>query len=227
LLSEGAILKRDKRAPLPSSINTFIQKTYAILQEKQFESVVSWADHSGHLIFDPDRPHELSSEGAEPSGRRPSVCSFKIHNLRAFEEIVLPKYFKHSNMSSFVRQVRPSLFSSTCTVSTRSGATRTRSSSNTKNSSGTGLICLPKSSASRSTPPTASPPSPSSPRRPQSKPSRKASFSASRNSGRNSLESLFRSPTTPPIKEKAHPAKRVQSTSKFSEWSNCRRQIEI
>lgn len=33
------------------------------------------------------------------------VCSFKIHNVKAFEEIVLPQYFKHSNMSSFVRQV--------------------------------------------------------------------------------------------------------------------------
>lgn len=34
--AEGTPLRRDKRGPSLGSINNFIQKTYAILQEKQF-----------------------------------------------------------------------------------------------------------------------------------------------------------------------------------------------
>ena len=31
-----ALTKKDKKVPIPPSVNNFIQKTYAILQEKQF-----------------------------------------------------------------------------------------------------------------------------------------------------------------------------------------------
>lgn len=45
------------------------------------------------------------SDSSESSQGGDRVCSFKIHNVRAFEETVLPLYFKHSNLSSFVRQL--------------------------------------------------------------------------------------------------------------------------
>jgi hypothetical protein len=67
-----------------NTVNNFIQKTFDIMQEKKYESIVGWCE----------------------SELRGGSCSFKIHNVKAFEEVVLPQYFKHSNMSSFVRQVR-------------------------------------------------------------------------------------------------------------------------
>ena len=42
--------RKEKKAALPASINNFIQKTYTILQEKQFENIVSWADPSEHFL---------------------------------------------------------------------------------------------------------------------------------------------------------------------------------
>lgn len=80
-----------------NTVNNFIQKTFDILQEKKYESIVGWCES------------ELRGGG----------CSFKIHNVKAFEEVVLPQYFKHSNMSSFVRQVLLHSFSSTCIISIR------------------------------------------------------------------------------------------------------------
>ena len=43
LLPEGGAGGRERRAANGSSINNFIRKTYAILQEKRFETIVSWA----------------------------------------------------------------------------------------------------------------------------------------------------------------------------------------
>jgi hypothetical protein len=136
--NEGTPFRRDKRGGCLVSINNFIQKTYAILQEKQFESIVSWPDEG-----------EVTDEG--------QGSSFLIHNVRAFEEIVLPRYFKHSNMSSFVRQVPLYSSSSTCTASTKCGETKIKSSFSMTSSSGTVLISSPKLGANRSTPPRVSP----------------------------------------------------------------------
>lgn len=99
----GEGVRRGRRGSGASAVNNFIQKTFDILQEKKFESIVGW------------------SEGESRAGG----CSFKIHNVKAFEEIVLPQYFKHSNMSSFVRQVPFPRCSSTCTTSTKCVGTKT------------------------------------------------------------------------------------------------------
>jgi hypothetical protein len=40
---EASQLKKSRRLAGSSSINNFIQKTFDILQEKKFESIVSWA----------------------------------------------------------------------------------------------------------------------------------------------------------------------------------------
>lgn len=93
-------VRKDRKSSHALSVNNFIQKTYAILQEKQYQSIVSWSDSAQNSM---GWKEGNVSNGS--SGGNNSISSFKIHNLRAFEEIVLPKYFKHSNMSSFVRQV--------------------------------------------------------------------------------------------------------------------------
>lgn len=50
----------------------------------------------------------------------PSGIGFIIVNEETFSKTVLPKYFKHSNYSSFVRQVLFQPFSSTCIIFTKS-----------------------------------------------------------------------------------------------------------
>jgi hypothetical protein len=50
----------------------------------------------------------------------PSGIGFIIVNEDTFSKTVLPKYFKHSNYSSFVRQVILQPFSSTCIIFTKS-----------------------------------------------------------------------------------------------------------
>jgi hypothetical protein len=56
----------------------FLLKTYQILQTESHSHVVGWVDDG---------------------------IAFKIHNVALFQSSVLPKYFKHSNFSSFVRQL--------------------------------------------------------------------------------------------------------------------------
>lgn len=59
-------------------------------QDHQNEHIVKWAVNGiGFIVVDED----------------------------AFSKEILPKYFKHSNYSSFVRQVPTFSFSSTCTIS--------------------------------------------------------------------------------------------------------------
>lgn len=109
---EASQHKKPRRQSGNSSVNNFIQKTFDILQEKRFQSIVSWAQNTDILTSSKN-----SHEEKEPinilrkSSINEKVCSFKIHNVKAFEQIVLPQYFKHSNMSSFVRQVHFPLYS--------------------------------------------------------------------------------------------------------------------
>ena len=63
---------------LNQAVSNFISKTYQILNNLQHESIISWAPHGN---------------------------SFLIKDIKKFEEFILPLYFKHSNFSSFVRQV--------------------------------------------------------------------------------------------------------------------------
>lgn len=66
------------------SISNFIEKTYNILENEDNANIIAW-----------------TAKGA----------SFIIKEVKKFEEEILPIYFKHSNFSSFVRQVITTLFS--------------------------------------------------------------------------------------------------------------------
>ena len=69
---------------MSSSINNFILKTYSILQEKQFESIVSWADYSEVVGSTSGNGNKWGCEEVDEQKRQQLVCSFRIHNLRAF-----------------------------------------------------------------------------------------------------------------------------------------------
>lgn len=80
----------------PRAVSSFLKKTYELLnvlfvstQNDENQDVVRWA---------------------------PNGIGFIVLNEDIFSKDVLPRYFKHSNYSSFVRQVRNSLLSSTCTT---------------------------------------------------------------------------------------------------------------
>ena len=73
-------------------IPSFIEKTWEILQGGLYNDIIRWKSTGG---------------------------SFEIVDEQRFINEILPLYFKHSNLSSFVRQVHPSLSSLTCITSTR------------------------------------------------------------------------------------------------------------
>lgn len=59
-------------------IASFIRKTYELLEEGKFSNIVSWSDDGNFLI---------------------------IKDAEDFSQKILPVYFKHSNFTSFVRQL--------------------------------------------------------------------------------------------------------------------------
>lgn len=74
LEQEGEGSRRERRAGV--AVNNFIQKTYAILQEKRYESIVSWAEVGVGA----------GGVGAGVGGEEGrGGCSFRIHNVKAFE----------------------------------------------------------------------------------------------------------------------------------------------
>ena len=70
-------MKQSPKKP-HEGISNFIEKTYNILEDANNSHAISWL---------------------------PSGASFVIKDVKKFEESILPTYFKHSNFSSFVRQV--------------------------------------------------------------------------------------------------------------------------
>lgn len=68
-----------RRKKTPSNVPTsFLQKTYEILNDNSLTHIVGWTE----------------------DGR-----AFAVKNVKEFSDQVLPKYFKHSNYASFVRQL--------------------------------------------------------------------------------------------------------------------------
>ena len=61
-----------------TQVTPFIAKTYEILNNTELEGIISWSDDGN---------------------------SFAIKNVRLFEEVVLPSYFKHNKVTSFMRQM--------------------------------------------------------------------------------------------------------------------------
>ena len=69
---------RQSQPKTNQTLSNFITKTYKILENINHEEIIGWSAHGN---------------------------SFLIKNIKQFEEEILPQYFKHSNFSSFVRQV--------------------------------------------------------------------------------------------------------------------------
>ena len=61
-----------------SSLPPFLIKTYDMVHDISSDTIVSWSSNNN---------------------------SFIIWNLPEFSQLLLPRYFKHSNFSSFVRQL--------------------------------------------------------------------------------------------------------------------------
>ena len=105
---EGTVSRREKKWNGGGAVNSFIHKTYTILMERKYENIISWNDS---LSTTSPTFHAEGTAGVSQGevGKGTFRCnSFRIHNVKTFEEVVLPQYFKHSNMSSFVRQVNHS-----------------------------------------------------------------------------------------------------------------------
>jgi heat shock transcription factor 1 len=78
-MSQKGKEKLIQKALLPQEgIASFIRKTYEILEETKFTETVSWSDDGNFLV---------------------------IKDAEEFSQKVLPVYFKHSNFTSFVRQL--------------------------------------------------------------------------------------------------------------------------
>ena len=85
-----------------TNVPSFIDKTWLMLEEENYEHALRWLPHGG---------------------------SFEIVDETAFANDVLPHFFKHSNFSSFVRQVLALLSSSICITSTNAKRRRVQFSS--------------------------------------------------------------------------------------------------
>jgi hypothetical protein len=70
--------KDKKRGNAKNQIPSFLLKLYQILENKEYEKIIYWGDTGKYFV---------------------------VKSLSEFSEKVLPKYFKHNNFASFVRQV--------------------------------------------------------------------------------------------------------------------------
>lgn len=70
--------REKKRGNSKNQIPSFLLKLYQILENKEYEKIIYWGDTGKYFV---------------------------VKSLSEFSEKVLPKYFKHNNFASFVRQV--------------------------------------------------------------------------------------------------------------------------
>ena len=61
-----------------SECPNFLLKLYQILENEQYKDIISWGEDGTYFI---------------------------VKNLHDFTENILPKYYKHNNYSSFIRQL--------------------------------------------------------------------------------------------------------------------------
>jgi hypothetical protein len=70
--------KSQKEESKKNEMPSFLLKLYQILETNEYNSIIEWGDNGRYFI---------------------------VKNLNEFTDKVLPKFFKHNNFSSFVRQV--------------------------------------------------------------------------------------------------------------------------
>jgi hypothetical protein len=78
LVSHSPSNSEDEASEVNRNLPQFIAKTFSILEDAKNKSIIWWNE---------------SGDG------------FIVHNEHEFAQKILPKYFKHKNFSSFVRQL--------------------------------------------------------------------------------------------------------------------------
>jgi osomolarity two-component system, response regulator SKN7 len=73
--------KSNKEENKKSEMPNFLLKLYQILETNEYSSIIEWGENGKYFV---------------------------VKNLNEFTDKVCPKFFKHNNFSSFVRQVRNS-----------------------------------------------------------------------------------------------------------------------
>ena len=63
-----------------NEIPNFLLKLYQILETNEFQNIIEWGENGRYFV---------------------------VKNMNEFTDKVLPRFFKHNNYSSFVRQVSP------------------------------------------------------------------------------------------------------------------------
>ncbi|OWK50748.1 Heat shock factor protein 1 [Lonchura striata] len=74
----GAAAAAAAAGPGPSNVPAFLSKLWTLVEDPETDALICWS---------------------------PSGSSFHVFDQGQFSKEVLPKYFKHSNMASFVRQL--------------------------------------------------------------------------------------------------------------------------
>ena len=78
IIKEKEELFHNEKYKKKSDFSNFLLKLYQILENDQYKNIIDWGEN-GHF--------------------------FIVKNIHDFTENILPKYFKHSNYSSFIRQL--------------------------------------------------------------------------------------------------------------------------
>jgi len=77
--SDSSESNKQKEESNKNEIPNFLLKLYQILETNEFQNIIEWGENGKFFV---------------------------VKNMNEFTDKVLPRFFKHNNYSSFVRQVR-------------------------------------------------------------------------------------------------------------------------